>query len=77
VAETHRWLFVTRLPMMTTEQVVAASLDGLDKGRERAWPAWRTACSRSWCRTSRPAASLGASRRASKSRQVMSRSWSA
>lgn len=35
VAETHRGLLVTRMPMMTAEDVVAASLQGLDKGRER------------------------------------------
>jgi hypothetical protein len=35
VAGTHRGLLVTRMPMMTAEQVVAASLQGLDRGRER------------------------------------------
>lgn len=35
VAETHSGLLVTRLPMMTPEQVVAASLRGLDAGRLR------------------------------------------
>lgn len=35
VAQTHRGLLVTRMPMMTAEQVVDASLAGLDKGRVR------------------------------------------
>jgi len=35
VAETHSGLLVRRLPTMTAEQVVAASLAGLDRGRVR------------------------------------------
>jgi len=35
VAETHRGLLVTRMPMMSAEDVVAASLRGLDRGRLR------------------------------------------
>ncbi len=35
VAETHSGLLVTRLPMLTPEQVVQASLRGLDRGRLR------------------------------------------
>jgi len=35
VAGTHRGLLVNRLPMMTAEQVVGASLDGLDRERLR------------------------------------------
>jgi uncharacterized protein len=35
VAETHRGLLVTRLPMMSPEQVVACSLRGLEGGRLR------------------------------------------
>lgn len=35
VAETHRGLLVTRLPTMSPEEVVAASLRGLDRGRLR------------------------------------------
>ena len=35
VAGTHRGLLVTRLPTMTAEEVVAASLRGLDRGRLR------------------------------------------
>jgi uncharacterized protein len=35
VAETHSGLLVRRMPTMTAEQVVAASLAGLDRGRVR------------------------------------------
>jgi short-subunit dehydrogenase len=35
VAETHRGLLVNRMPMMTAEEVVRASLDGLDTGKLR------------------------------------------
>ena len=35
VAETHRGLLVTRMPMMSAEDVVASSLRGLDRGRLR------------------------------------------
>jgi len=35
VAETHRGLLVTRMPMMSAEDVVASSLRGLDRGRVR------------------------------------------
>lgn len=35
VAQTHRGLLVTRMPMMSAEDVVAASLRGLDLGRVR------------------------------------------
>ncbi len=35
VAQTHRGLLVTRMPMMTPEQVVRASLAGLDSGQIR------------------------------------------
>ena len=34
-AETHRGLLVTRMPMMSAEDVVASSLRGLDRGRLR------------------------------------------
>jgi short-subunit dehydrogenase len=40
VAETHRGLLVTRMPMMTAEQVVRASLDGLDRGKVRVVAGW-------------------------------------
>ena len=35
VAATHRGLLVTRMPMMSAEDVVASSLRGLDRGRLR------------------------------------------
>ncbi len=35
VAQTHRGLLVTRMPMMSAEDVVASSLRGLDRGRLR------------------------------------------
>jgi len=35
VAETHSGLLVRRMPMMTAEDVVAASLAGLERGRVR------------------------------------------
>jgi short-subunit dehydrogenase len=35
VAQTQRGMLVTRMPMMTPEQVVRASLEGLDSGRVR------------------------------------------
>jgi short-subunit dehydrogenase len=40
VAETHRGLLVTRMPMMTPEAVVRASLEGLDRGRIRVVAGW-------------------------------------
>jgi short-subunit dehydrogenase len=40
VAETRRGLLVTRMPMMTAEQVVEASLRGLDAGRVRVVAGW-------------------------------------
>jgi short-subunit dehydrogenase len=40
VAGTHRGLKVTRTPMMTAEQVVDASLRGLDRGRLRVITGW-------------------------------------
>jgi short-subunit dehydrogenase len=40
VAETHRGLFVTRMPMMTAEEVARASLEGLDRGRTRVVVGW-------------------------------------
>jgi uncharacterized protein len=40
VAETHRGLLVTRMPMMTPEAVVRASLDGLDRGKVRVVAGW-------------------------------------
>lgn len=39
-ADTHRGLLVTRMPMMTAEQVVEASLRGLDAGRVRVVAGW-------------------------------------
>ena len=38
VSETHTGLLVTRLPMLSTEAVVAASLAGLDRGKLRVIP---------------------------------------
>ncbi|MCG6925490.1 MAG: SDR family oxidoreductase [Acidobacteria bacterium] len=40
VAGTHEGLRVTRTPMLTAEEVVAASLRGLDRGRLRVVPGW-------------------------------------
>jgi short-subunit dehydrogenase len=40
VAETHRGLLVTRMPMMTAEAVVRASLEGLDRGTVRVVAGW-------------------------------------
>ena len=40
VAETRPGLLVTRVPMMTPEAVVEASLKGLDKGRVRVVAGW-------------------------------------
>jgi short-subunit dehydrogenase len=40
VAETHRGLLVTRLPMLTPEAVALASLRGLDRGRVRVVAGW-------------------------------------
>ena len=40
VAETHRGLLVTRMPMMTASEVVRSSLRGLDRGRVRVVPGW-------------------------------------
>jgi len=40
VAETHRGLLVTRLPMMTANAVVRASLEGLDRGKVRVVAGW-------------------------------------
>ncbi|HXK08715.1 MAG TPA: SDR family oxidoreductase [Vicinamibacteria bacterium] len=40
VAETHRGLLVTRMPMMTADDVVEASLRGLDRGRTRVVAGW-------------------------------------
>jgi short-subunit dehydrogenase len=40
VAETHRGLLVTRMPMMTADEVVQASLRGLDRGRVRVVVGW-------------------------------------
>jgi len=40
VAETHRGLLVTRMPMMTAAQVVRASLEGLDRGKVRVVAGW-------------------------------------
>jgi len=40
VAETHPGLLVTRMPMMTAEAVVQASLKGLDRGRVRVVAGW-------------------------------------
>ena len=40
VAETHRGLLVTRMPMMTAEAVVRASLEGLDRGKVRVVAGW-------------------------------------
>jgi len=40
VAGTHRGLLVTRLPMMTADEVVRASLKGLDRGRVRVVAGW-------------------------------------
>ncbi len=40
VAESHRGLLVTRMPMMTAGEVVQASLDGLDRGRVRVVAGW-------------------------------------
>ena len=40
VAETHRGLLVTRMPMMTPEEVVRASLEGLDRGKVRVVAGW-------------------------------------
>jgi short-subunit dehydrogenase len=40
VAEAHRGLLVTRMPMMTPDAVVRASLEGLDRGRVRVVAGW-------------------------------------
>ena len=40
VAETHGGLLVTRMPMMTADAVVRASLDGLDRGKIRVVAGW-------------------------------------
>jgi short-subunit dehydrogenase len=40
VAETHRGLLVTRMPMMTADAVVRASLEGLDRGKVRVVAGW-------------------------------------
>jgi len=40
VAETHAGLLVARMPMMTAEAVVHASLSGLDRGRVRVVVGW-------------------------------------
>jgi hypothetical protein len=40
VAETHPGLLVTRMPMMTADEVVRASLRGLDRGRVRVVAGW-------------------------------------
>lgn len=40
VAETHRGLLVTRMPTMTADEVVRASLGGLDRGRVRVVAGW-------------------------------------
>ena len=40
VAETHRGLLVTRMPMMTAARVVETSLRGLDAGRVRVVAGW-------------------------------------
>jgi short-subunit dehydrogenase len=40
VAEAHEGLPVTRLPMMTADEVVRASLKGLDRGRVRVVAGW-------------------------------------
>jgi short-subunit dehydrogenase len=40
VAETHRGLLVTRMPTMTADAVVRASLEGLDRGRLRVVAGW-------------------------------------
>jgi hypothetical protein len=40
VAETHEGLLVTRLPAMTADDVVRASLKGLDRGRVRVVAGW-------------------------------------
>ena len=40
VAETHDGLLVTRMPMMTADEVVRASLRGLDRGRVRVVAGW-------------------------------------
>jgi short-subunit dehydrogenase len=40
VAQTHPGLLVTRMPMMTPEQVVRASLRGLDRGQVRVVAGW-------------------------------------
>jgi hypothetical protein len=40
VAETHRGLLVTRMPMMTADEVVRASLVGLDRGKVRVVAGW-------------------------------------
>ncbi len=40
VAETHRGLLVTRMPMMTASEVAESSLRGLDRGRVRVVPGW-------------------------------------
>jgi short-subunit dehydrogenase len=40
VAETHEGLLVTRMPMMTAEAVVEASLGGLDRGRVLVVAGW-------------------------------------
>jgi short-subunit dehydrogenase len=41
VAETHAGLLVRRMPMMTADAVVQASLEGLDAGRVRVVAGWR------------------------------------
>jgi short-subunit dehydrogenase len=40
VAETHRGLLVTRMPMMTADAVVRASLQGLDRGKVLVVAGW-------------------------------------
>jgi short-subunit dehydrogenase len=41
VAETHPGMLVTRMPMMTPEAVVRASLEGLEHGKVRVVAGWR------------------------------------
>jgi short-subunit dehydrogenase len=40
VAQTHRGLLVTRMPMLSADEVVRASLAGLDRGRVRVVAGW-------------------------------------
>jgi len=40
VSDTHRGLLVSRLPMMSADDVVRASLDGLERGRVRVVAGW-------------------------------------